>query len=107
MIFTAKVNRLEYITRMGFDNTDEEKKQLMNYFSKLDRAAVLGIDKIELAALRKENAELVKALEEISATADKELGDWSSVMPAHIPDGLTFAWNIRAAADLAISKHKG
>lgn len=43
MIFTQKVNRLEYITRNCFDNTVEEKKELMNFFSNLERQSPLTI----------------------------------------------------------------
>ena len=61
MVFSKKVNRLEYITRMGFDNTVDEKKELMAYFSQLDRAEILNAARI--AALEAREQEMIAALE--------------------------------------------
>jgi hypothetical protein len=67
MAFTSKVNRLEYISRMCFDNTQDEKKELMNFFSKLERREISCAATITVQAER--IARLEAALQRIEIKA--------------------------------------
>ena len=101
MIFSKKVNRLEYITRMGFDNTVDEKNQLMDYFSQLDRAY---LENDQLATLRAErdnlaaaNAELREALEitrgQLIALSNELYGETTKA-----PSSVQLAFNLSGRA---------
>ena len=60
---SEKLERFEYLTRMGFDNRTDEQAELRFYFNSLESNSITTASRI--AALEAQNKKLVEALEKI------------------------------------------
>lgn len=72
---SEKLERFEYLSRMGFDNTTDEQAELRFYFNSVESSAITSASRI--AALEAQNARLVEALSEIyEYTSQRTIPNW-------------------------------